>query len=290
MRKIFIKVRVVIFVIYALSLIFCGLSAAGEPKSCLITAYDAYIPSEAKSIKIRAKLESVGVLNINPDVEGERLTFYIDSERIGAAATDSNGFAELEFKPGKRVNSALTVKLEGSDDYIAKDDISLIYAIDPKKPTIISDIDWTVSETDKSALILKDVDDESVPLKDAPSVLNELHAHYNIVFVTGREDALLHKTRAWLKRWEFPDLPVFYADFGQTPYFFQDDYKKEAVALIKSEIKNVTIGIGDMDHDAKAYLNSALKAIIIRADGDVPKGAVKVPDWQSIKEMLLKVD
>ena len=284
----FMKRIIILSILITLSLIFSQLSYSGDLKEGLISAYDAYVAPNKKSITLIAKLEKLGALNINSDVEGEALSFYVDGDLIGKATTDENGFAKVKYASTESKSRKFTAKLEDSGKYSAPKDTSLIYIVDPKKPTIICDIDWTVSKTDKSTLILRDSDTKSEPLKGSANTLDDLHDHYNIIFVTAREDALLHKTRAWLKKWHFPDFPVFYADIGQTSYFDQEDYKSETVTKIKKDIKGTTIGIGDKDHDAAAYLKSGLTTIIIRTKGDVPEGAMKASDWDEIKDELMK--
>jgi hypothetical protein len=277
--------------------ILCNSAFCSELASAIISAYDTYIPPEGadtpsdniKSITLQAKLEQKGVLDFNPDAKGEILTFYVDGIFFDKAKTDKNGFAKVTFQPKERKNHYLTVRLEGSKIYKADEDTGLIYAINPKKPTIIVDIDDTISKTNKTSVVFNSFD-KSKPLKDSSEVLTFLEKYYNIIFVTGREDGLLHKTRSWLKAWKFPLLPVFYADIGQTPVFIQSKYKKRAVAKIKKDIKNTIAGVGDRSYDAKAYLKNGLKALLIRKnpEDDVPEGAVKVHNWLEIKEELIK--
>ncbi len=274
---------------------FCVVSVcASTPKQGLITAYDVYIPPADPATKgsipeviLKAKFEREGILNINPDVKKEVLSFYIDGKFHSEAKTIEDGFAKVIFQPPERKNYVLTVKLEKSKKYKAKEESGLIYAIDPSKPTIIVDIDNTVSITKESSLIFNDFDKKSKPLKDAVKIVRELTDHYNLIFITAREDAFLQKTRSWMKAWDFPLLPIFYADYGQTP-LSQLKFKTEAVAKVKRDIKNVFLGIGDKDHDAKAYLKNGLKAYIIREKGKVPEGAIMMRDWQEIRKELIK--
>jgi hypothetical protein len=290
-----LKVSIIPVLLFATAFIMVSIySFSKEPDEAIITAYDAYaIVSSAKGesfgeVELRAKLEKDGALNINPDIESETLSFYVGGKLIGKAVTVEDGFAKVSYKPDGMKSVFMTTKLEGSKKYTAKENSALIYFIDDVKPTIICDIDWTVSDTDKSSLILKSSDDESMPLKDSAEILTELTKHYNFIFITGREDAFLHKTREWLSKWKFPRLPVLYADLGQTPYVRQSKYKEEAVAKVKSEVKHVIAGIGDRSYDAEAYLKSGLKAFIIKEKGSIPKGAIRVSGWQELKKELMK--
>lgn len=286
-----IKNILIITIFVLISYFTIQIACAQELKQAIVTAYDSYVPTKAipEGIKLRGKLEHDGFLNIDSDIEGEELYFYIDGEFLAKAITDSNGFAVVEFHPTGDNHRYLTVKLEYNKKYAAKDDTAIVYAVDPKKPTMIVDIDETVSITDRTDLVLHSSDTKSKPLANSPEILTMLQKHYNIIFLTGREDAFLKKTREWFKLWKFPRLPVFYADFGQTPMLKQGEYKSGVIKAIIDDIEGTAIGIGDKDHDADAYLKNKLKAFIIRDNDDpLPEGAIKVKNWIELKDELIK--
>ncbi|MFC1854977.1 hypothetical protein ACFL2A_00355, partial [Thermodesulfobacteriota bacterium] len=171
--------------------------------------------------------------------------------------------------------------------FSAKEESSIIYLVDLKKPTIIVDIDDTISHTDRDDVVFGEVDEDSKPFEYSAKALHNLTEYFNIIIVTGREDAFLQKTRAWLTIHGFPRLPVFYADFGQTALIDQGEYKETAVKNVTNDINNVIAGVGDRTHDAKAYIKSGLKAIIIKEKGDVFEGAIRKAHWKDVEKELM---
>jgi hypothetical protein len=62
----------------------------------------------------------------------------------------------------------------------------------------------------------------------------------------------------------------------------------EIIGELKRSWKNIGVGIGDRDSDARVYLANGLKPIILRAEGPGPSGAVRVSNWREVRQLLLR--
>jgi phosphoglycolate phosphatase-like HAD superfamily hydrolase len=105
--------------------------------------------------------------------------------------------------------------------------------------------------------------------------------------VTGRKRYLKEKTKRWLRMKGFPPAPVFFAP-GFRSFLSHERFKFELIRRLKASWPNITIGIGDRNSDARAYLANGLRAIIIRGKGPCPPGATGVRDWRAIRGLLLE--
>lgn len=272
------------------------LSWADEKKANLIF-YDQIVKPEEK-VYLMANLRK-GLISVKPEISGERVEFFQGDnykKSLGVTLTGIDGTAVKEIPPLKNGFHSFSARLApapsgaGQADtkrYSADESYGLVACWDPKRPLIIVDIDGTVSKTDKSELLFHKKDTNSKPLPDAPDVLRRLSKKYNIIFLTHRNELLLNKTRQWLKEHKFPPAPVFTLRLGEDP-LMPGEYKDEKLKEWKKEGWNMKIGIGNRPHDAEAYLDNGLKAIILDDDDDIPDKAIKVKNWKEIEKIILK--
>jgi hypothetical protein len=125
------------------------------------------------------------------------------------------------------------------------------------------------------------------PLANSAEVLGRLSKKYTIVYLTGREEIFMTKTKAWLKLRNFPSGPVFFWDLGKKP-FGSGEYKTEAIKELKKTFPNIAVGMGDLVTDAKAYLDNGMRAFFIGESkpDDLPEKAEFVKSWLEIEKKL----
>ncbi|MEK6693089.1 MAG: hypothetical protein AABY44_06650 [Nitrospirota bacterium] len=274
-------------IIFFILILIPLLSWADEKKANLIF-YDQIVKPVEK-VYLMANLRK-GLISVKPEISGERVEFFQsnnDKKSLGITLTGIDGTAVKEIPPLKNGFHSFSARLADNKRYSAEESYGLVACWDHKKPIIIVDIDGTISDTDNSELLFKKTDKDSKPLKNAPDVLRRLSKKYNIIFLTHRNELLLNKTRLWLKEHKFPPAPVFTLRLGEDP-LMPGEYKDEKLKEWKKEGWNMKIGIGNRPHDAEAYLDNGLKAIILDDDDDLPDKAIKVKDWKEIEKIILK--
>jgi hypothetical protein len=261
--------------------------AADEKKKAKLQGYDLLALPGSK-VTLRAKLERVGVLGINPDLEGETLEFYLGKVHIGSAKTGDEGIAKLHYQVGQTGQQLIRVQLSRKSRYSAPNAEICLAACKASRRMAICDIDHTVADVSAARFLTKK-NEEVQALAGAPECLQELSKHLQIVFVTARDDTFMRQTKDWLKLRRFPRVPVLFWDFMGKPPLSHGKYKAELIAKLKKTWPHMGIGFGDRDEDGEAYLENGLEAFIIqeKRSDDLPPQAIWVRNWGEIREILL---
>ncbi len=263
-------------------LLYASGSFAGEVK---LQGYDA-IALVGERAHLSAKLEKQGVLGLNPDLHGVLLRFEVDWKPYGAAKTEEEGvaFIDIPFKePGIH-----TVRVSIASDPKGRTgaDVFTLLVMDKGQEWAPCDLDHTICDTDD--LMFPFQENASIRIvPGAPSGLNEVAKRIQPVYITGRDDAFMSKTRAWIAANGFPKGPVFFMDWklGQTDV---EKFKGDTIESIARKNPNVHVGFGDLPTDARAYLRNKLTAYILRSKppGEYPEGITPVGDWIEIARLL----
>jgi len=262
---------------------------AADSRKANVILYDQIVRPGEKTY-IVAKLRK-GIFSARPEISGERIEFLRRLGRtkipLGIALTGEDGTAVKEISPlGIGIHSFIARPSE-TKRYTAEESEGIIACWDPKRPIIVVDMDGAVFETPKIELPFLKIDKDSKPIPDAPQVLRRLSKRYNIIFLTARGELLLNKTRLWLKEHKFPIAPVFTFRPGEDPTMI-GEYKDEKIKEWKKEGWDLRIGIGNKAHDAEAYLENRMKAIIIEDEEELPEKAITVKGWKEIERVILK--
>lgn len=213
------------------------------------------------------------------------VAFRVDGEEIGEVKAGWRGCAAVTFTPRREKEYRVVATHLGADRRRAAIAEAFIFSRSSQKQTIILDIDRTLSESSAYGATFKRNKWIS-PFDDAVDVTRRLARKYDLIVITGRKAHLRHKTERWLAQKGFPRAPLFFSSFVRNP-FNHERFKRELIGELKDAWENITIGIGDKDSDARAYLANGLRAIILREKGHCPQGAIAVRNWRSIGEMLL---
>ncbi len=247
-----------------------------------ISCSDILLPV-GKEARIKATLAFSTLLPFK--LKRKTITFLLDGERIGQARTGPGGSATLSYTPSEEKDYHLVASYEASSRSRAATAHATIFSRSTSRQAIVLDLDGTLSSSSTFRAVFRRNRSIS-PLADAVEVTKALAQKYSLLIVTGRRTYLRRKTKRWLADKGFPQIPIFFSPVVFRP-FAHKKFKTRLIRQLKETWPNISIGIGDRDSDATAYLANGLKAIIIRRKGRCPSGAIVLPDWRSIQQTLI---
>jgi len=235
--------------------------------------------------RITARLSFGDIVRLLFRLRGRTIRFGVNGKEIGEVKTARDGSATILYTPRheREYRAVATYQPPRRTERVTAE--ATIFSRSTSREAIILDVDRTLfASSTLSAIFRKSRSIQ--PLEDAVEVTRALACKYDLIIVTGRKSYLRHKTKRWLRDRGFPAAPVYFAPPFR-PSLSHERFKVELIRQLKAAWENITIGVGDRDSDARAYRSNHLKAIILREKGPCPPGAVVVPDWQSIRDMLL---
>lgn len=215
------------------------------------------------------------------------ITFRVEGEEIGRVRAGWDGCATATFTPRQEKEYRVEAFCQGAGSSQATAEAT-IFSRGTEREAIILDIDRTLSGSSFFASVFK-TGRKIPPLDDAVNVTCALTRRYDLIVVTGRKTHLRRKTNRWLAEKGFPRAPIYFSSLGRFP-LSHEKFKTQLIRELKHAWENITIGIGDRDSDARAYLANGLRAVILREKGRCPPGAIIVNNWRSIGKILLQAD
>ncbi len=261
------------------------------PSGCgkaVLTADDvAYMPG-CPTLFV-AQLDEETPLGIRNAREGEAIAFYLDGTRVGQAATDEEGRAQLV----RKVTAPSNARTWTTKARVGRRELKVdrpIHRWEPDRVILAVDIDHTVSQTDYADLLTDGLDTESQPHAGAMESLARLQKDYQLLYITARPRILLEKTRAWLRHNGFPDAPLITAR-SVGAMWEQAEIKRRMLSRRREIWPNLLIGIGDKEADVKAYGKNGMLSVILAPDetpidGPDTRNVVLLPDWPAIQSFF----
>src|SRR3989338_5958022 len=108
-----------------------------------LQGYDLLVPAGA-TIRLRAKIERKGFLNIDPDIEGARVGFEWNGRVLGSAVSNGDGVAELRVASFGTGTHRVRLVLDSAEPY-ATQPAWLTAAVAPRDaPILLTDLDGTL--------------------------------------------------------------------------------------------------------------------------------------------------
>ncbi|MGB9623338.1 MAG: hypothetical protein ACPMAQ_00610 [Phycisphaerae bacterium] len=272
-----------------------ALPAAAGCAPPMLSVDDA-VALNGKPVMFVAHAERPQVLGLRSEIEHVTISFRVDDREIRRADTGDSGRAVAEFplpRPGITAFDARAV-IDGRELQTT----GTIFAWSAERPIIAVDIDNTICRTEYEDLILKAEDVESHPIPGSRETLTRLSGDFHIAYVTGRPRIYLEKTRAWLRRNEFPPGPVVTSPRLRDMIKYRT-LKRTMLANLRRRWPNLLIGIGDEPLDADAYGANGMLALIVNPGRKHAYGlhAIVLGDWASVdrffdlnREILIKAE
>ncbi|MBI4613935.1 MAG: zinc dependent phospholipase C family protein [Planctomycetes bacterium] len=242
---------------------------------------------------LEAKFEmDLGLGYFNPDLSGKEVEFFVSGVSIGKGITDKDGVARIEYTPPAAGRIEVTYQM--THPAYKGDEGKLILFVAPPRPSVVFDIDGTLS----------DFPDWLVPISgdQAPAFPYSLEftkqlagAGFNVIYVTARDDALDRMTRGFLSAQGFPEGPVFYNDWGLTTREERDQLSSKNHGQAKIRILKglmaagipIVAGVGNAPTDAEAYKGVGIESYIIRSGETIPAGSTIFGDYRELAGILL---
>jgi len=96
----------------------------------------------------------------------------------------------------------------------------------------------------------------------SPEVMRRLAERYAPVYLTHRPDYFGPKSKAWLRKHDYPQGPLLLSDLGG---FVRGSgaFKSEMLADLRKRFPKIQVGIGDKISDAVSYHENGIKAYLI---------------------------
>ncbi len=249
-------------------------------------ACDDVLVHVGQQARIAARLALGSLVTLPVRRGGVTIRFSVDGEEIGAAETKADGSATVPYTPREEREYRVVATCEHPREKPPFTAEGTIFSRSTRKKALILDIDRTLFASSTLGAIFKR-SSAVRPLEGAVEVTRALAHVYDLIVITGRKRYLQGKTRRWFRDKGFPPAPMFFAPPFR-PTLSHERFKLTLIRTLRRSWKNISVGIGDRDSDARAYLANGLTAIILRKGRACPPGAITVPDWESIREVLLE--
>lgn len=221
------------------------------------------------------------VLRGVPDVEVE---FRVEGEHVATEVTDERGFVKVVTKVEAEAD-----EFEARASFLGEDFSTdgQLHQWRSDRVVVACDIDSTISHTSLGALFFDDEDATSTPIEGSVEALQQMDADHQILYITARPRFSLEKTRAWLDEHGYPPEPVITSlTIGDA--LSQSEYKTRTIKSLRKHYKNIVVGIGNTDIDAKSYGAHGMLAILVQPDQEVGREGhvIHFQTWEQISEFF----
>lgn len=245
-----------------------------------LIALDA-LTVEGSSTFLEAKVFTRGSNYNDPGVSGKKVVFKIGDKILGTAITNEGGMARLSVPAGTGVrNFEASLSSSASSSLRSR---GTLYALNPNKPILITDVDGTIAKTPKVDLTTID-NGKIAPIEGSKAMLSALSNKYQVVYISGRYDRTMTLTRDWVNTKGYPRGPVLLAPGLESGHGGVGDFKTTAIGRITKVFKKVPFAVGDRAFDMQAYVRNGVKPVLVGTDprGEVPRGTVKLGSWSEL--------
>lgn len=265
-------------------------AARADGTAAELRAQDA-LGRPGRAMKLRAKLERTGLLGINPDVKGEPLDFYLVAQDgaalpeprfVGTGDTTKDGDAELEWTPPAAGQFELEVRLRRGSQYVALPASCVVAAPPPDRTLVLVHVDQTVSRATNVTMFRGTANDQIPAVDGAAVVLRGLSAHYQLVYLTDLDASFTGKFKDWMKLRQVPAAPTFFWELFEKS-LSHASYMEQAVAKLRREHGQLTVGVGTVAADATAFVTNGMAAILLQQDPpELPPEVLVAPRWEVV--------
>ncbi len=255
-------------------------------------------------VELVARLQEAELLD---DIEDMTVGFYLDTELVGEAVTDDEGFARLKWMPAGQGDYELSVKVktegvkeEYAEEMAGLESVPLLVSVRPRETRfVVVDLDHTVVESSFLYVLLG----QAKPMEGSVEMMKKIAEQYSVIYLTHRPDLLTHLSKNWLRKHGYPRGVLLVSTIKQV-LGGSGDFKTGRLMDVRVKYPNISLGIGDKLSDAEAYVANGMTAYLIpyykkkskdmrrmardiRLLGD-QEGLQVVRNWQEIEQGLFQ--
>ncbi len=249
-----------------------------DPRGGVLIGYDVLCkPGEKVHLKGRLWRKRI----LLRGVMGRKIEFFLGDKLLGEALTDREGLATLLFIPDGEEDYFIRAVLADREDLQTDVASLLVSSRRVETRTAVLDIDGTLAQS--SIWLLPFRSHRKIrPLSGAIEAVWALAKGYDIIYLTGRDDSFLQKTKEWLDIHAFPRAPIFFWD-PEMRLVTPAAHKMLTIKALKKGWPNLVLGVGDRPSDALAYLSAGIKAYIVATHRRrAPAGALAFRNWREV--------
>jgi hypothetical protein len=265
------------------------LAAPAAAKEAKLTGFDT-LARKGRKVTLRAKLETKGMLGIDPDVKGASLDFFITKKDgaelkkpyfLGTGKTNDDGIATTDWKPDATGRFTCEARVRRGSDYSAAPGLILVACPPEGRPIVLVQIDGTVSKATNVKMFRGTENDEIKVEEGSKEMLTLLAEHHQLVYLTDLEVAFTNKFREWLELREIPAAPILFWDIFERSLSHKT-YMTKLVARLHKAYPALRAGIGGKSDDGVAFAENGLVGIVIseEKDEELPDTVIEAKTWQ----------
>ncbi|MGE0712724.1 MAG: hypothetical protein AB7N76_33550 [Planctomycetota bacterium] len=265
----------------------CALPAAA--KEAKLTGFDA-LGRVGRKVDLKAKLETKGMLGIDPDVKGASLDFFVMAKDgaelkkpmfLGTGKTNDDGVATVDWKPDEAGRYTCEARVRRGSEHTAAPAQLLVAVPAEGRPILLVQIDGTVSKATNVKMFSGTENDEIQAEVGSKEMLALLAEHHQLVYLTDLEVAFTNKFREWLALRELPPAPVFFWELFERSLSHKT-YVSKLVDRLHKGFPALKAGIGGKGDDGRAFVENGLVGIVIADEEDkgLPDTVAQAKTWQ----------
>ena len=254
-----------------------------------LSAFDVLCRA-GRTATLRAKMESKGILGINPDVEDETLDFYLlrrdgadlaEPKYLGSGDTNDDGIAELEWEPKDPAQYELEVRVRRGSEYVALPAPIFVAVPPPEKAIVLVHLDGTVSDATNMQLFQGTANDQIPPIEGAQTALAALATHYQLVYLTDLDATFTSVFKSWLELRQIPKAPVFFWDLFSRS-LSHETYLRKLVGKLSHDFPRISIGVGGLADDGAAFVEQGLAGVVFNPDEEPLPEVLGADSWEKV--------
>jgi hypothetical protein len=224
-------------------------------------------------------VERAGVPGLSPDLHDVPVRLLAPGGAVHTATSAGDGMAVARVAvPERPGDYEIRVEIADASEYLAEPVTLLLAVRRAEEPFLVVDLDGTVTGASYTEVMKGDPE----PFPGAAAVLRRISGKVSILYLTHRDDALLARSREWLRRHDFPRAPVLCSDLRLST-LSGEKYKGRRLHRLRRRFIGPWTGIGDRDEDARAYHANDVRPFVIEPAGEWPDGLPeetgKVRSW-----------
>ncbi|MFP4355234.1 MAG: hypothetical protein ACLFUJ_08920 [Phycisphaerae bacterium] len=239
--------------------------AEAADQGVIFTAYDS-LALRGKGVTLAARLIDHKTGRSLPGIE---IGFYEGSKKLGQAATDSRGIAQLPWTAPRVGSLRLQAQVEQVPPSVSQNLLNVrpvairIESVDPDRPIALVDVADTLVKGSS-----KDVIRGERPVGGAAGTISGLARQHSIVYIADRNELLTETGKNWFAGNGFPAGLILQADHK---FEFADVRRLKTADPhnIKQTFNNVVVAITGRNRVAEDFLQEDLRTfLIVYVDAD----------------------